>query len=162
MEINGATTVMSGNGTLVGDFTVANEAAISPGTSPGNLTIEGSVTFADNGLLDIELGGTEAGSKHDFLHVIGDVTIDGGLLELSLLDNYVPNTSRSFVILKAKSITGRFANAVSSVTVGDVTLPITYRPDRIILGVVPEPSALLLVLIGSGLLPALCRSRNKN
>ncbi len=147
LELRGSGNNIGGNGTLVGDYTVTDGAAIAPGSSPGSLTIAGNTTIGQGGLLSVEIAGTQAGGEYDQLHVLGDVLLDGALVDVSFLNGFVPSPSDGFVILRASSIDGVFANAATSIVVGDITLPMSYRSRMVIVGnasAVPEPSAEIL------------------
>lgn len=58
----------SGSGEIHGGFT--NQGQLSPGNSPGSMTIVG--TYEENGFLEIELGGL---FNYDFIEIWGDVEI---------------------------------------------------------------------------------------
>ncbi|MGA7438815.1 MAG: autotransporter-associated beta strand repeat-containing protein [Luteibacter sp.] len=82
----GATTVqnggtLGGTGTIGGNVTVADGGTLSPGDSPGTLTINGNLTLAPNALVDYQLGqaGTVGGSFNDLTVVHGNLTLDGTL-----------------------------------------------------------------------------------
>ena len=154
MSIAGSGNVLSGDGVLAGDFTITNGASVAPGASPGVLTLDGEVVFGPGGKLEIELAGPQLGSQYDQLNVLGHVDLDGAVLDLSFLDGFSPGPNDSFVVLRGASLSGTFVNADSSIQIGGLTLPVTYRPDRVIVGAaVPEPeSAMLLLLAGVGLL----------
>ena len=42
-----------------------NGGTVAPGFSPGKITIEGNYTQGENGVSNIEIGGTEAGTGYD-------------------------------------------------------------------------------------------------
>lgn len=82
----GATNVMNGGtlggtGIVGGDVTVADGGTLSPGDSPGALTINGNLTLAPNALVDYQLGqaGTVGGGLNDLTVVHGNLTLDGTL-----------------------------------------------------------------------------------
>lgn len=153
---------IQGNGLLAGNYTVADGAAVSPGNSPGLLTIDGDTTFGTAGHLSIELAGLLRGSSYDALDVSGDVVINGGLLDLSLLNGFVPSPSDAFVILRANHVSGKFSNAISSILVGGQSIPVTYFDKMIVLGnaaAVPEPLTTSLIALAFGM-ALLCRRRN--
>jgi hypothetical protein len=160
VQLDAPGSTLGGNGTLVGDFTVTGGSAIAPGESPGTLTIDGSAMIGPGGLLSIEIAGTKPGVDFDRLDVLDDVVLDGALLDVSFLDGFVPSPNDGFVILRASSIDGVFANAASSIVVGGVTLPVAYRSQMVILGnatAVPEPSVELLLGIAIAFICAYCR-----
>ncbi|WP_051664320.1 DUF4347 domain-containing protein [Dyadobacter crusticola] len=96
---------LKGSGSyVVSDFT--NAGNIAPGNSPGSLSFTGNLT--NNGVIDIELAGTTAGSEYDQIQVLGTMTF-AGTLNVTLADNYVPDAGDTFTIIDAASSTGAFA-----------------------------------------------------
>lgn len=82
----GLTTVSSGAalggiGIVGGDVTVADGGTLSPGQSPGTLTINGSLSLSDGSILDYEFGeaGVVSGPANDLIDVGGDLVLDGTL-----------------------------------------------------------------------------------
>ncbi|MDP3592655.1 autotransporter-associated beta strand repeat-containing protein [Phenylobacterium sp.] len=80
----GLTTVYSGAtlggaGTIGGDVVVQNGGAISPGNSPGTLTINGDLVLNTSSVLNMEFGQANAvgGALNDLIVVNGDLTLDG-------------------------------------------------------------------------------------
>ena len=147
--------LVRGGGFLENGVDVQNGATIAPGESAGILTLGGDATIGQEGRLIVELGGVVGGEQYDALHVTGDVFL-AGILDLTLLDGFVPSLDDSFVILRGASVTGQFANAVDSINVGGIQLPVHYLNDRVILGrslVVPEPgSSAVAALVCAGLI----------
>jgi pectate lyase len=84
---------VEGGGTLTAN--VLNGGLVSPGTSPGTLTIVGAYDQTETGILAIDLA--SAGS-YDKLIVNGDVQL-GGLLEVNLLGGYEPTLGATFDVL---------------------------------------------------------------
>ncbi|MSU37257.1 MAG: hypothetical protein EXS36_19615 [Pedosphaera sp.] len=82
---------------------------ISPGLSPGVLTIQGSYEQRAGGTLLIELAGTNV-LDHDQLIVTSDATLDGNLI-LRFLDGFAPKAGDSFPFLKiGGTMTGEFSS----------------------------------------------------
>ena len=103
VEIN-ALSSLKGNGTLEGDVT--SFGLVSPGASPGALSIDGDYTQAAEGEVLIELA---SASSFDRLLVTGDVTLDGAL-SVNLLDGFAPQAGQSFDVLDWDGVlTGAFA-----------------------------------------------------
>jgi autotransporter-associated beta strand protein len=153
VEVSGAGNIIAGSGLLEGTYTVTNGAAISPGSSPGLLSINGQTTIATNGHLSIELGGAALGTQYDSLDVSGNVFLSGALLDVSFLNGFTPTNNDAFVILRGSSITGKFANAQSSIVVGGMMLPVTYFEQMVVLGnaaAIPEPATAVLIALAAG------------
>jgi autotransporter-associated beta strand protein len=149
----GTGNVLGGGGTLVGDFHVSGGASIAPGASPGVLTIDGDSTLGPGGVLQIEIGGTQPGSEYDQLNVLGHMTLDGAVLYVSFLNGFTPGPQDSFVVLRAESLSGVFANAASSIEVDGMTLPVSYRGGMVIVGAaIPEPATVSLAIVGFAVL----------
>lgn len=95
----------SGSGTIEANLT--NAGTLSPGSSPGTITIDGNFTQESTGTLAIELGGTTSGTQYDQLVVTGEAAFDG-TLDVSLIDEFSPSLGESFTILTYTSHTGTF------------------------------------------------------
>jgi hypothetical protein len=61
---------------------------VSPGQSVGTLTVDGTFTQHSTGKLEIELGGTTAGT-YDRLNVLSVATLDG-ILDVKYANNFLP------------------------------------------------------------------------
>lgn len=72
---------------------IINSGVVSPGNSPGKITVQGDYTQTSRGKLVMELSGTRSG-EYDQLHVLGKGNLDG---TLSLrLDNFIPKAGDEF------------------------------------------------------------------
>lgn len=91
------------------DGTLAPGPDFSAGPGAGATAIAGNYTQGNDGVLDIELGGTIPGGQHDIVTVSGNANIDG-FLQLTLLGNFEPDSSDEFVILNATNLNGFFNN----------------------------------------------------
>jgi hypothetical protein len=132
---------VSGAGIIHGNVT--NDGAIDPGYAGGVMDIDGSFTQSADGIMTIEIGGTsDDPTKYDTLHVTGNVTL-AGLLNVHLLDGYLPTTDDFYTILAGASITGTFANATTSLTFDGGRFDVTYGGGFVMLSnfqSVPEPT----------------------
>jgi parallel beta-helix repeat protein/predicted outer membrane repeat protein len=112
-------------GTLLGESAfvsgeVFNAGTVSPGDfgQPGALSIGGAyrqVNIGDlsddiiTGTLLIDLGGANPGTQHDVLDVSGgSVVLEGGVLQVDLIDSFMPTIGQEFTIVAAPKVTGRF------------------------------------------------------
>jgi len=116
LALNGGSLV--GNGTIAG--TVDNHAVVAPGASPGTLTINGDYVQAPDGTLDIQLGGTTAGTEYDRLIVSGTVTLDG-TLNVSTINSFVPAIGNQFQIFTY----GARSNVTTFATVNGLAIDAT-------------------------------------
>lgn len=128
------TDLVFNNGTLKGPGTLANPnfvntGTIAPGNSPGILSITGN--FTNQGTLQIELGGTTAGTGYDRLAVTGNVVL-GGNLVITRLPGFTMTAGQTFTFVTGGSVTGTF----SSVTwPAGVTGTITYTATTAVINV---------------------------
>jgi hypothetical protein len=86
---------------------VSNAALVSPGASPGQLTISGSYTQTSVGALNVEIGGLTAETEFDRLAISGSATLSG-TLNVSLINGFLPNPGDSFQIMTFASRSGSF------------------------------------------------------
>ncbi len=98
-----------GSGTL--NSNLINGGEVSPGSSPGLITVDGDYTQSTDGLLTIELGGTTPGSGFDQLSITGNANL-AGTLDVSLLGEFHPSPGDSFTILTYGSRTGTFTSVI--------------------------------------------------
>lgn len=94
-----------GSGTLAADL--VNAGTVKPGESPGSITVQGDYTQESSGVLEIQLGGTTAGTQYDQLTVTGTATL-AGTLNVSLIDGFIPQVGDSFTILPYGTRSGSF------------------------------------------------------
>ena len=84
LTVVGSGARLGGSGIAGGDMTVADGAAISPGSngaSPGMLTVNGALTLASGSTLAYDFGQADAvgGPLNDLIEVGGDLVLDGTL-----------------------------------------------------------------------------------
>ena len=117
------------HGTVSGDLNVVgnvnNAGTVSPGQSLGIISIEGDYTQEATGTLQIEISGTDNSDplnmQYDVLAIEGAATLDG-TLEVSLINNFVPDYDDSFTIITSDSLTGDFATFTGLLVDADMTL----------------------------------------
>ena len=117
---------VGGNG-LVHQIQGACCGEVRPGTSPGRLTILGSLQLASS-VVQLELNGVNAGTEYDQLRAQGAVTL-GGKLQLKL--GYAPAVNDTFRIVDKTSggpVAGQFGGLSEGavVVVGGYSFRITY------------------------------------
>ena len=102
-EVVGTGTVTFGGGSLT------NRAAWRPGASPGTLTVDSNWPApAPESTLDIEIGGTAAGTDFDQFVVMGTASL-GGTLRVSLVGGFEPTEGDRFLFVSATGgATGAF------------------------------------------------------
>jgi hypothetical protein len=107
----GAHGVIQGVGTLTvdpADRLVADGGTISPGLSPGVLTIQGNYEQRFDGNLRIEIGGTNSAAQ-DRLIVTGDAQLDG-TVTFRFINGFAPKTGDRVDFLSAATVGGAFAS----------------------------------------------------
>jgi hypothetical protein len=94
-----------------GSFTnVVFTGTHDPGLSPTFLSV-GNVAYADTALLSIELGGTTRGSQYDAIVASGNLSLSG-VLQLSLINGFIPVAGDSFDILDWNTLSGAFSSLI--------------------------------------------------
>jgi autotransporter-associated beta strand protein len=157
---------LKGLGTIGGATTIEAGGTLSPGLSPGLLTINDTLTLAGSTLM--EIGGQTLGTGYDSVAVSGLLTY-GGALNIISVNAYDLAQNASYTLFGlAAGETGTF----SSVSVGGLPLlgnsgiwtadngglTYTFTESTGQLAVIPEPRAALLG--GLGLLILLRRRRS--
>jgi hypothetical protein len=100
--------VIGGTGTLnVTATTFTNDGDVRPGDPTGLLYVSGAYNQSATGVLEIELGGYEAGVDADQLEV-GQAATLAGTLRIALVDGFRPATGDSFTIMTYASRSGTF------------------------------------------------------
>lgn len=113
--------------------TFTNQGVIAPANSPGTLAIDGDIANSDSATLSIEIAGTPRGSGHDQLLIDGTFHADV-MLQVELLDGFVPSPDNTFTILSADSVNGVFDNAPEMITFPGGSFAVDYGPDSVELG----------------------------
>lgn len=89
---------------------IINYGTLAPGLQLGSLTV-GSYQQLSTGELEIQIRQTTVDTEHDRLVVTNTAQLNGKL-EVSLLNNFLPQPGDSFTVLTAASITGKFSTIV--------------------------------------------------
>ncbi len=128
---------LTGSGEIVGD--VFNLGVISPGNSPGSITVNGDLTITGgsetrispetgvpfgpdiSGKLHIEIAGIAPG-QYDQITVTGNTTITNGTLEVELINGFIPAAGNTFTFLTSSTLTGSFTDAIGLFGFGDGSL----------------------------------------
>ncbi|MBL9172285.1 MAG: hypothetical protein JNL10_02010 [Verrucomicrobiales bacterium] len=99
---------LQGVGGVAARVEVAAGGVVSPGSSPGTLSVQGNYVQQAGGQLEIEIAGTKAGTGYDVLQVSGAATV-GGVLKVNFTEGFAPKTGQTFpVLLAGGGITGTF------------------------------------------------------
>jgi hypothetical protein len=95
VDFNG---LVSGPGNFYGPGTANFNGGMALGTSPAEVSFEGSLAMGASNTLFVELGGTVSGIEFDVIDVLGDVTLDGSL-DVSLINLFSLGPGLSFEII---------------------------------------------------------------
>ena len=145
MDIEGGS--FSGSGTLNADLLV--KGTLSPGNSPGTMTVYGDYEQDASGTLAIEV----AMALADLVNVHGDITL-GGILQIIAYGNWQGRVDDHFQILDwTGTRTGDFAQVILpsltgyhfSTEWGDQGLWVNVAGDGPTAGAVPEPGTFFLL-----------------
>jgi fibronectin-binding autotransporter adhesin len=148
---------LGGHGVIGGDLIVGAGGVVTPGGSPGLLTVNGNCTQDPLASLVIELGGLIRGDEYSALVVTDDLTLDG-TLDVLLWDGFEPLAGDSFDVLDWGTLNGTFAMVHLPTLTGDLHWDASGLYTSGVLSVyssgsvIPAPGAATLVLLGAGVL----------
>jgi hypothetical protein len=122
--INDGSGSINGTGQINGD--VFSPGDFSPGASAaGGFLVNGFLTLSQGSTKFIELAGDydsnrdRVNTEHDFLDVTGDLILDGGILDVKLIDGFELGLNQEFVIAKVDGeLTGTYSGLVEGALVG--------------------------------------------
>ena len=123
---------VTGSGTL--DSNLVNGGLVSPGDSPGLITVNGDYTQQISGTLAIELAGMTPGTEHDQLVITGTAALDG-TLDVSLISSHVPEGGESYTIMTYADHTGVFSTENLPALTGGLSWNVDYGPTGVTLEV---------------------------
>jgi autotransporter-associated beta strand protein len=158
--------ILGGNGTIAGAVTVGagsgGGALISPGTSPGSLTIQSALTLNSDATYRFELNSTTAVADKI---IANGVTLNGAAFLFTDLGVGRLGLGTTFVIIDNTSnspIGGDFSNLAdnSEFSNNGNTYEVSYEGgsgNDLTLTVVPEPSACVMLGLGLAMVGALMR-----
>ena len=104
-----------------------NGGTFNPGNSAGGFSLDGTMSVKNDSIIGIELGGVSnsdfhiTDTEHDFVEITGDLIIDGGNLDVSLIDGFELALNQQFDILKIDGeLTGTFNGLEEGAIVGSL------------------------------------------
>ncbi|MGD0545618.1 MAG: hypothetical protein ABSB65_14515 [Candidatus Acidiferrales bacterium] len=146
VQIQGGT--LSGSGIINANVIMGGK--ISPGNSPGILTINGNYTQTASGVYDAEIAGLTPGPGYDELRISGTADLDGKL-DVGFLDDFTVDLGDSFILMKYSSETGTYSMVELPKLGPGLKWDLSYDPGYLDLSVAPstvnptpEPSTYLL------------------
>ncbi len=142
---DGAT--LGGSGIIGGAVTVQDGGTLSPGNSPGQLTLLNDLTMEDGSTLLIEFAGTDEG-LYDQIDVQGLFTA-GGILNLMITDAFTPLEGDTFTIFTGVT-PGFDAGSFTLVTNlgGGLYWDTSELASTGVVSIVPEPASSGLLILG--------------
>lgn len=131
--------VFGNGGTFAGNTTNAG-AVFHIGDKPktaGTESITGDYTQSGAGVLDINIGGTTAGTQFDQLNITGSASLNG-TLNLALINSFVPTVGETFDFLNATGGVGStiFLRVNGTVINSSEDFSVVYNPTNVTLDVV--------------------------
>jgi len=140
---------------VLGDMTV--HGTFAPGNSPADSVLDGILTIASDGTLEMELGGYVLGEEYDRLTVTGTAYLDG-TLDVVLLDGFTVAYGDSFDLFNwSGGVSGEFASISTLALTGSLEWDTSKLYTNGTLSVIPEPGTLGLMGISTILF---CTARN--
>ncbi len=130
--VNDTSGLITGNGTLdISDaLSFSNFGTISPGLSPGALTVNGSFALTSTSVLRLEISGATP-SLYDQLLINGSIVL-GGTLELALLGGFVPGPADLLNLLSSQGLSGEFATITGRDAGGGQFIDFTYEANTLV------------------------------
>ena len=111
--LNNANGTVSGHGSIVGDF--SNSGVVAPGGSIGVLSVVGSYTQTETGVLEIEVASP---TSYDRVAVSGNpgAAVLNGVVKPSLTGNYIPAANQVFagVVNASGGVSGTFSTLANA------------------------------------------------
>ena len=128
---------LEGSGLITGD--VQNGGEVSPGSSPGLLTITGAYTQLPAGTFNVEIGGRAEQTQFDKLAISGFATLDGAL-KVSLINSFRPSSGDAFQVMTFSGSSSDFSST-SGLDLGNgLILMKSVGSDAVTLLAAPPPS----------------------
>jgi fibronectin-binding autotransporter adhesin len=130
----GSSGALGGSGTIGGDVVVQTGGQVTPGNSPGTLTVAGDFTFAAGSTYQVEVLPT---GEHDLIVVGGATTIQTGANVAVLAGGPASQYARLTqygILTSAGGITGRFSGVTSDMAF--LTPSLTYTTNAVRLNLV--------------------------
>ncbi|MGO9528348.1 MAG: PEP-CTERM sorting domain-containing protein [Verrucomicrobiia bacterium] len=145
---NSGTILTIGSGTISATISNLSGGFLSPGAGFGILNVGGNVDLGSNSAFSVELGLLPG--QNDLLNVSSNLTLNA----YSVLDLSGGAIGNVYTVATANAVSGTFGSVTPDYTV-------TYGSTDVIVGLVPEPSTMLLVIAGLGGVIALHRRRRR-
>ncbi|MFA5271576.1 MAG: hypothetical protein WC412_04455 [Candidatus Omnitrophota bacterium] len=155
-DVNMANPIILQGGTLQGNGMIwahveNHGGLVAPWDEEDNKVLEIGYNYTQDatGTLKIAIAGRDPVSQYAHLRAVqpnyGQVSLDG-ILDVDLIDGFVPSYGDEFIIIAAQNISGTFSNAVSQYVFQDGSFDVIYNTDSydsvILTHYNPEPACL--------------------
>lgn len=117
--------------------TVTNNATFNIGDQTlkaGKESITGAYSQTSTGALDVDIGGTTAGTQFDQLTISSSASLNG-ILNLDLINGFVPTLTETFEIMTASSVTGTFLTVNGTSINGSEHFGVVYNSNNVTIDV---------------------------
>lgn len=103
-----AFSILSGNGTILGNLTIENNGTVRPGNSIGTITVNGNYTQQGGSIYDVQVNGT---GQNSLILVGGQATLNPGSDLLVTTNHETPAINTRYTILTANGgVNGTYSN----------------------------------------------------
>jgi fibronectin-binding autotransporter adhesin len=134
MNLKGGT--LFGGGTLRGSALLSGLLVVGDSISkPTKLAVTGSYQQNANGSVYVGIGGSQAGSQYSQLTVSNGMSL-GGILNIKLLNGFVPNIGDTFTILTGGAVSGQFSQVNGTIINASEMFQVNYGATSVTLTVV--------------------------
>ncbi|RYD49784.1 MAG: hypothetical protein EOP85_00945 [Verrucomicrobiaceae bacterium] len=140
---------IKGTGTIEGNVTITS-GTVSPGASPGQVTVDGDLSLEAESVLDIEIGGTTAVTGFDRIRQINGSAgiVIGGELVVNVIGGFydtIQAADEFAIVTSEHPLNGSFSNVASgerlTTSDGRGSFVVTYTGQEVVLSgfeVIPE------------------------
>ena len=137
---------LAGAGTLSGNVSVGNTSGAGGTFIIGDsikkaapISITNNYTQLVTGAMDVQIGGTTAGTRYSQLNITGTAALVG-TLNIAVINNFKPTIGQTFTILNASTgITGTFSTVNGTAINANEHFSVSYTSDTVVLTVVSGP-----------------------
>ena len=144
-----------GSGVFHGGGTIHFAGDVSPGMSPGQMTMGGNIVFS-GGALTMELGGLVPGSGHDKIVFLSGstVTLAGIGLNVEYWGGWTAAAGQTYDLFDWNGLSGTFSSVALPALASGLAWNTSnlYTSGEISVAAVPEPGTWMMLFAGLGLL----------
>jgi hypothetical protein len=133
-SVNISRGTLAGTGTISGEVSVGATPVVGDSTkTAGLLTLSNTYTQLGTGVMDVQIGGTQAGTEYSQLDVTGPVVLNG-TLDIALIGGFSPQTGQTFTIIMSPSgVTGAFTKVKGTSISSTERFSVSYTSNSVVL-----------------------------